>query len=112
MIDKNTGQTEMRFSDEELHDFHSEFKEHVEHEKELQNQLAQCLNRNKTALENLTKIVEKQSSETRDLIEAWTAVQGTVRFGSALGKFIKWASGLAIVGWIFVELTKHIDKIK
>ena len=45
-----------------------------------------------------TKSISDLTESTRDLVSVWKAADGTVKTMSALGHFVKWLSGFAIVG--------------
>lgn len=47
-----------------------------------------------------TEAVKDLSRNTKDIVEAWQAAEGVVKFGSTLGKFVKWLSGFAVLGGI------------
>lgn len=113
-----------RFSDEWLKEFHDEFKGHelenIKSSKQLlesQKELSLTVERLVEQAEKMQEIIYKNnfsiqdiSNNTADLVNAWNDMHGAVRIGSALGKFLKWASGLAFVGWIFIEISSHINK--
>tara|TARA_R110000744_G_scaffold194637_3_gene313555 strand:+ start:903 stop:1238 length:336 start_codon:yes stop_codon:yes gene_type:complete len=45
------------------------------------------------------------SESTRDIVAVWQAADGTIKVASAIGKFVKWLSGFAVLGvafkWVF-----------
>ncbi len=108
-----------RFSDEELAEFYEDYKLHKKEEIQQSNRLLECQNDLKHAIESLAKSVndnkknmELLSNNTKEMVEFGRDARGTVRVISILGKFFKWLSGLGFVGWIFLELAKHADKVK
>ena len=114
-----------RWSDEELSQFHSEFREHKnefnEHEKKeraMSIELLECQGDLKATVDELTTIVRENQEQikaltesTAGIAEAWSAAQGTVKVGSALGKFAKWIGSVAILGWVFAKIVEHSDKV-
>ena len=48
--------------------------------------------------ETNTRAIQELTDSTRDLVTVWKAADGTMKAASALGKFVKWLSGFAIVG--------------
>lgn len=85
-----------------LLDHIEEYNIHRETEDKRWKDLMLVQERNNQSIKELTE-------STRDLISAWDAATGTVRAMSALGKFVKWLSGFAIIGVIanwFVEYIK------
>lgn len=57
-----------------------------------------------------TKQINILTENTRELVEAWTAFNGVVKFGGALSKFVSWISGLAVVGYIIHQFSEHFNK--
>jgi len=57
--------------------------------------------------EENSRNVQALVESTRGAIEAWQAASGAIKVGAAIGRFIKWASGFAIIGAI---INYFIDK--
>lgn len=58
--------------------------------------------------EQNTEAIGALTRSTQGLVEAWQAADGAIKVGSAVGRFVKWASGLAVVG---VAVTWAIEKL-
>ena len=52
------------------------------------------------AQETNTKCIKDLTDSTKDMIETWNAADGTVKTLSALGKFVRWLGGFAVLGVI------------
>lgn len=61
------------------------------------------------AQERNTEAIKDLTDSSRDLLSVWKAADGTVKTMSALGKFVKWLSGFAVLG---VTINWIIDHIK
>ena len=52
-----------------------------------------------------TKSIKELTDSTLDLVLVWKAADGTMKTMSAVGKFVKWLSGFAVIGvaikWTF-----------
>ena len=68
-----------------------EYKSHIEDDKKRWDNFFIAQERNTQSITNLTE-------STRDLISAWEAATGTVKTMSAIGGFVKWLGGFAILG--------------
>jgi len=79
-----------------------DFNEHKKEEYERWERLMKITEANAKAIRDL-------SESTKDLISAWRAATGAVKVGSALGNFIKWLSGFAVVGAAIAWLIKHLN---
>ena len=93
---------------EELADLRAQVEEHRQlfdrHERDelkrhLEFKLEQEANRAK---------IDQLCSSTESLVEAWEALGGAVKLGTWLGRFIKWAGGLAIISSALAWATKGI----
>lgn len=57
-----------------------------------------------------TQQIDRLTENTSELIEAWKALDGAIKFGGALGKLITWLSGIAVVAYIFHNVQEHFNK--
>jgi hypothetical protein len=48
------------------------------------------------------------TAATAGIVEVYVASQGAIKVGSALGRFVKWLTGLAIVGVGFKWIWDHL----
>jgi len=67
-----------------------EFRSHAEEEQVRWDRLLDAQEKNNEAI---TIIAES----TKDIVDAWQATSGAIKVGKNLGRFIKWASGFALV---------------
>ena len=51
--------------------------------------------------------IDKLCASTETLVDAWEALGGAVKMGVWAGKFIKWASGLALISSAISWLAKY-----
>ena len=58
------------------------------------------------ACESNNKAITELSDNTEGLLNAWVAVNGAVKTGVVIGRFIKWATGLSIVGVLFAYVAQ------
>lgn len=79
-----------------------EYHTHREEENERWIHLLESQEKNALAINNL-------ADSSRDLLEAWQAATGTVKVLSAIGKFIKWLSGFAIIGAFITWCVQHFS---
>jgi len=68
-----------------------EYESYIENDKKRWDNLINVQERNTQSIKELTE-------STGDLISAWQAATGTVKMMSAIGGFIKWLGGFAILG--------------
>lgn len=54
------------------------------------------------AQERNTQSIKELTDSTRDLVSVWKAADGTVKTMSAVGRFMKWLSGFAVIG-VFIK---------
>lgn len=116
MSQNNTGEKpEMRFSDEKLFEFHSEFREHVTEYKERQQRQDACIQQLIIAQQKNTEAIAELIDETRDIVRLHRDLQGVTRVGVGLKKFMTWLAGFgfvgvslaAVIGWVI----HYFDKI-
>jgi hypothetical protein len=90
------GQLAKQKSDLTLHIV--EFNEHVSDEHKRWDHFIQVQEENTRVNHELAVTMSAQVCATKDMIEAWNATTGAIKVGRVLGKFVKWASGLAFIG--------------
>lgn len=110
MGDQARNKRQQRFSDHQLVRFHNDFIEHVKrfdnHEAEEQNKHEQLI----AAQQANTAAIKQLSDDTKELLNAWTAAQGAVKVGTAMGRVFRWLSGLAVLGGFLTWLANHGPK--
>lgn len=85
---------------EEFHEHRAEYKAYREEESERWDHLLKSQEANAVAINRLAE-------SSSDLLSAWEAATGTVKVLSAIGKFIKWLSGFAIIGAFITWIVQH-----
>lgn len=78
-----------------------EFNAHCEDEKERWIKFMEIQQSNTESIKQLVKSNTEICDSTRDIIEVWQAASGTVKTLSAFGRFVKWISGFAVLGFAF-----------
>lgn len=84
------------------------FDQHQAAEEKRWSHLLSVTESNAAAISELTTAVRAQAASTHDVVEAYRDFQGVKRVGGAFGQFLKWASGLAVVGTFVVWLMKEL----
>ena len=51
-----------------------------------------------SAQEKNTLAISELTSSTKSLLSAWDAANGTITVMASIGRFVKWASGFAVIG--------------
>ena len=77
-----------------------EFVRHCEEEERRWEHLLQITESNAQANKETAEAVRNLTEATRGLLDAWQALGGAVRVGAAVGNFLKWLSGFAVLGAI------------
>ena len=52
--------------------------------------------------------VGKLAESTAGIVEVYSASQGAIKVGSAVGRFVKWLTGIAIIGVGFKYIWDHL----
>lgn len=95
---------------QKLDDHIEDYNKHCEDEEKRWDHLIVAQERNTQCIKELTQSTKELTDSTRDIVSAWNAANGTVKTMSALGKFIKWLSGLAVVGVAINWVLEHLPK--
>ena len=95
------GEAQMRFSDKQLQEFHTEFKEHVRQYEERQRASEDCVRELINAQRKNTGAIASLIEDTREIVQLHRDLQGATRVGASVQKFgfwlLKWgALGSAI----------------
>lgn len=54
--------------------------------------------------------ITELATSTHDMVEAWNNTNGAIKVGAAVGKFLKWMSGFAVVGYLLQWSVEHFSK--
>lgn len=88
----------MRFSDDKLSEFYSEFKTHVEKYEEKSKSDSEQMRELITAQRHNAEAISVLIEETRDIIQLHRDLQGATRLGTALQKFGFWLTKWGVIG--------------
>jgi len=100
-IDINKIQLEQASIERKLDEHIFESKMYREQNQLMFDRLLEAQKTNTEAITELTKA-------TAGIVEAYRAGQGVIKVGSALGRFAKWLSGIAIIGVAFKWMWSHL----
>ena len=100
-IDLNKIQLEQASIERKLDEHIFESKMYREQNQVMFDRLLEAQNVNTKAITDLTKA-------TAGIVEVYQAGQGAIKVGSALGRFLKWASGLAVIGIAVKWMWSHL----
>jgi GTPase len=86
-----------------------DYRKHVEEEHERWDNLITVQENNNAAIKELTVAVASQVESSKDVIEAYAAVNGAYKVGRVVSQFLIWLSGFTFVGvgasWILDKLS-------
>ena len=95
---RREGDTQILLLQQKLENHIDDYKKHCEDEEKRWDHLIVAQERNTQSIKELTEA-------TRDIVNIWQAADGTMKTMSAVGNFVKWLSGFAVVGvaikWVF-----------
>lgn len=75
----------------QLEDHIAHFEKHELEGRSARQEYLELLQENRSQIDDIC-------SSTRDLLAAWETMGGAIKFGVAVGGFLKWLAGFAIVG--------------
>ena len=85
-----------------------DFNNHVKDDHERWDKFIVVQETNTKVMGELTTTMAAQVDATKDILEAWEAANGAIKVGGWLVSFLKWCSGLAVIGvgasWILDHL--------
>jgi hypothetical protein len=108
--DRRSTDAQVLLLQQKLDDHIEDYKKHCEDEERKWDHLIAAQEHNTQCIKELTQSTKELTDSTRDIVSAWNAANGTVKTMSALGKFIKWLSGLAMVGVAINWVLEHLPK--
>ncbi|QGT52249.1 TMhelix containing protein [Vibrio phage MZH0603] len=100
--DRRSSDPQLLLLQEKLDNHIKEYHEHREEQRKQWDNLIATQHKNTEAITHLT-------DSTKDLVNVWRAAEGTMTSLSALGRFMKWLSGFAIIGVIASYVSKMFD---
>lgn len=106
-------ENKMRFSDEKLFQFHSEFRQHVERCESRFNDGDEKFEQLISAQQKNTEAIASLIEETREIVQLHKDIQGATRIGKNVQSFLTWiikwpliGGGLyAMVSWFIKHFT-------
>lgn len=98
--DRRTSDRQIVLMQQKLDNHIEEYKAHCEAEEERWDHLIVSQERNTQSIRELTESTKALTDSTKDIVSAWQAANGTVKTMSKLGQFIKWVSGIVVLGAI------------
>lgn len=93
--------TEMQQLRREHDELEQRFEDHCEAERKQWDELMQEIKLTQSSVHDLAEATRNLRESTRDLveiIEAWRSMNGVIKAGSAIGKFMRWLAGFAVIG--------------
>lgn len=81
---------DMRFTDEKLQQFYTEFVLHAEETKTRHEEL-------RTAIDENAKVTNELAKSTAGLLDAWQVSQSALRALVAVGNAIKWIASVGVI---------------
>jgi len=106
----NGAKNEARFSDEELHKFREEFKQHM---RVYQERITADDERHKLLLESQSKNaaqLENLIANTKEIVEVYADIRGAARIGMAAQRFGIWLAKWGIIGTMFTAIYGYVMK--
>lgn len=102
---RREGDTQILLLQQKLDNHIDEFHEHCKSEDQRWDRFISTQESNTASIKELVTSNKELSDSTRDVVAVWQAADGTMKTMSAVGKFVKWLSGFAVVGvaikWVF-----------
>lgn len=78
--------------------------EHSQYMKENQEMFVKLMESTKANTDSISELTKA----TAGIVEVYTASQGAIKVGSAIGRFGKWLTGIAIIGVGFKWVWEHL----
>lgn len=97
---RRTGDSQILLLQRRLDNHIEEFNSHCKREDERWDRFMVTQEINTASIKALVTSNKELSDSTRDIVSVWQAASGTMKTMSAVGRFTKWLSGLAILGVI------------
>tara|TARA_R110000737_G_scaffold273877_1_gene280714 strand:- start:1021 stop:1359 length:339 start_codon:yes stop_codon:yes gene_type:complete len=102
---RREGDTQILLLQQKLDNHIDDFHEHCAAEDKRWDRFISTQESNTTSIRELVTSNKELSDSTRDIVAVWKAADGTIKAASAIGKFVKWLSGFAVLGvafkWVF-----------
>lgn len=87
--------------EQRLEDHIEEHSQYMKENQEMITQLIKSTKANTDSINDLTKATE-------GIVDVYVASQGAIKVGTAVGRFVKWCTGIAVVGVGFKWVWDHL----
>lgn len=102
------GEEELHLLQRRLENHIGRFDEHVAQQDKRWEQLMESQKETNESIKELVTCTTELHASTKDVVEAWNTGTSVVKFGGAIGKFIKWLAGFAVLGGIISWISQHV----
>ena len=102
------GDEELHLLQRRLENHIGRFDEHVAQQDKRWDQLMQSQEDTNRSIKELVVCTTELHASTKDVVEAWNTGTSVVKFGGIVGRFVKWLTGLAIIGGFISWAIQHI----
>lgn len=106
--DRRQSDTQLVLLQQKLDNHIEEFHEHCKSEDARWDRFITTQESNTEQIKELVTSNKELSESTRDVVAVWQAADGTIKTFSAIGKFVKWLSGFAVVGVAIKWIADHV----
>ena len=106
--DRRQSDTQLVLLQQKLDNHIDEFHEHCKSEDARWDRFISTQESNTASIKELVTSNKELSESTRDIVAVWQAADGTIKTFSAIGKFVKWLSGFAVVGVAIKWVADHV----
>lgn len=93
---------------EKLETHIQQFDEHIRECDERWDHIIESQQQTNDSIDKLVKCTSDLHESTKGVVEAWETGTGVIKFGGAVGRFIKWLAGFAVLGGVISWLTNHL----
>ena len=97
--------------EKKLDDHIVEFHDYKKQDQTKWDEFIESQHRTNVCQEKNTESIKELVKSTSDVVEAWRVGQSVVKAGSVFGKFVKWITGIAVVGVSVSYITNHLPWI-
>ena len=102
------GEEELHLLQRRLDNHIGQFEQHVVQQDRRWDQLIQSQEETNGSIKELVACTTELHASTKDIVEAWNTGTSVVKFGSMVGRFIKWLAGFTLIGGFFTWLIQHL----
>lgn len=92
------GEEELHLLQRRLDNHIGQFEQHVVQQDRRWDQLIKSQEETNGSIKELVACTTELHGSTKDIVEAWNTGTSVVKFGGIMGRFIKWLTGLTVIG--------------